>query len=141
MRRRLIDPLLNNSSVRTIKINSNNNTTTKEVRADSNNNNNTVFEVLVPKQEDGIDEECQERCRLASLEFAAQRSATTRATTRATAFSHEYERTKIPKGVETVYRIVNTLTGKLGGGGNGGAVYGERIDQIKYAQTCSTHGR
>ena len=40
MRRRLIDTLLNNSSVRTTKIDSNNNTTTKEVHADSNNNNN-----------------------------------------------------------------------------------------------------
>ena len=49
MRRRLIDTLLNNSSVRTTKIDSNNNTTTEEVHADSNNNNNnnTGF-VLVP---------------------------------------------------------------------------------------------
>ena len=116
----------NNLSVRTTKIDSNNNnTTTEEVRADSNNNN-TGF-VLVPniKQEDGVDEECQERCRVASVQFAAERSATTRATTRATAFGHEYERTKIPKGVDTVYRIVQKLTGNLGGGGNGGAIYGE----------------
>ena len=128
------DVLNNNSSVRTTKIDSNNNTTTEEVHdADSNNNNNTGI-VLVPKQEDGIDEECPERCRVASIQFEAERNAAattrattraTRATTRATAFGHEYERTKIPKGVDTVYRIVQKLTGNLGGGGNGGAIYGE----------------
>ena len=80
------------------------------MRANSiNNNNNMGFEVLVPKQEDGIDKECQERCRLAGIEFAAQRSATTRATTRATTFSQKYERTIIPKGVDSMYRIVHKL--------------------------------
>ena len=114
----------NNSSVRTTKIDSNNNTTTEEVHANSNNNNNnnnnTGF-VLVPniKQEDGVvDEGYQERCQVASIQFAAERSAaaTTSVTTRkATAFGHEYEQTIMPKGVDTVYRLVKTLTGSLGG--------------------------
>jgi len=104
---------------------------TTEVHADSNNNTGIV---LVPniKQEDGVDEECQERCRVAGLQFAAERgevvsttSVTTRATARATAFGHEYDRPIMPKGVDRVYRIVNTLTGSLGGAGCGGAIYGE----------------
>ena len=89
-------------SVRTNKIDSNNNTTTK-VHADYNNNN-TGFGFLVPKQDQGIDKECQERCQLASVEFAAQRSAaatttraTTRVTTQATAFGHKYQQIKIRK--------------------------------------------
>ena len=122
-----------NSSVRTTKIDSNNNTTTKEVHADSNNNNNTGFVLLVPKEEDGVDEDCSERCRVAGIQFAAERSAaatTTRATTRATtrsatAFGHEYENPIMPKGVDTVYRIVHKTTGSLGGNGSGGAIYGE----------------
>ena len=122
-----------NLSVRTTKIDSNNNTTTEEVHADSNNNNNTGFVLLVPKQEDGVDEGLQERCRVAGIQFAAERSAavsTTRATTRATttratAFGHKYDKTIIPKGVETVYRIVHKTTGTLGGNGSGGAIYGE----------------
>ena len=81
---------------------------------------------MVPKQEQGIDKDCPERLRLAGIEFTAQRRAaatttrvtTRRATTTATAFGHEYERIKIPKSVDTVYRIVNTLTGKVGGGGS-----------------------
>ena len=90
---------------------------------------------LVPniKQEDGVDEGLQERCRVAGIQFAAERSAavsTTRATTRATttratAFGHKYDKTIIPKGVETVYRIVHKTTGTLGGNGSGGAIYGE----------------
>ena len=83
--------------------------------------------VLNIKQEDGVDEGYQERCRVASIQFAAERSAaaTTSVTTRATAFGHEYEKTIMPKGVNTVYRIVNKLSGQLGGAGCGGAIYGE----------------
>ena len=65
----------NNSSVRTTKIDSNNITATEEVHADSNNNNNMGFVLLVPKEEDGVDEGYQERCRVASIQFAAERSA------------------------------------------------------------------
>ena len=31
----------------------------------------------------------------------------------------------MPKGVDTMYRIVWKLTGSLGGNGSGGAIYGE----------------
>ena len=133
MKNQVIDDVLNNLSVRTNKNDStNNNMTTKEVHADSNNNNNnnnTGF-VLVPniKQEDGVDKGYQERCRVASIQFAAERSAAatiTSSTTRATAFGHEYDKTIMPKGVDTVYRIVNTVTGNLGGAGCDGEIYGE----------------
>ena len=130
----IIDTELNNLSLRINKINSN---TTTEVHADSNNNNNNnnnnTIGLLVPKEEEGIDKDCPERCQLASIEFAAQRRAatkatrvTTTATTTAIVFSREYDEQIItPKNVDHMYRIVNTLTGKVGGGDRGRPIYGE----------------
>ena len=63
MKTQVIDDVLNkNLSVRTIKIDSNNIMTTEEVCVDSNNDNNNMGFILVPKQENGIDEECKEIC-------------------------------------------------------------------------------